>query len=1206
MLEEYTRYLYSLQIKKDLTSGSMVCSENTAALIASYIVQAEIGDFIIEEYRDYTYLKVLGPFVPNQTEDMLKKVAEYHKQHIGESPAEAEAGLLDTARKVETYGMKLCPARDHENVTLSLAIAHMGILVFQQFTRINTFSWAKIRKLSFKRKRFLIKLHPETYVSGQKGYYKDTVEFFFDSRDCCKNFWKKCLEHHAFFRCHRIKPVPRNKTRLVSHGSSFRYSGRTQKQLMSYVRENPITPQFQRSVSGRISSSRSTSVTPKITSKTMIHNTPDTNNSLASSGSHLAQMERVVTPGRSDHNDTQSMDSSLSGSHSLHSPKLDHVQKSREGTPGAEEEGEQEGENNPLRGASFLVTNSECLDTNSHILSANHNVYDNGNLVTDDPKFSGGGGGGGHNSICTNNGKVSLVDNDVSVINIKAGERTYSHEHTGNVSHLKDGKKVMFAEDVKDSSPPSEMSDSSTEQKQMTSQAGKFVITLNEEIPAGTCIKVSVEMSPVKEIPNSLEEKEGMTKTDTVDQCVVSANSYHQDSVDHCEPSAASGSVEEGKSVMVTSPHGASPEVDRNEVSSSDDLIEDIPYYLERRLYENNGADVQEATKSPPFIRRGRSSKKRRPTNMQIEHVKVYEGGSESRNESPVSGRSVSWDKVKSMSPSGRSQMSRSPSTGPRHSSKSSLERSPSCNRKLELVNIHRLPPKDSFSSVDDTTSPTLERDVIRHIQTRGILSKSLSFRGESDRKVRNPNLSKSKSFHGERDIRNKIPNGEVKFIGELHRKMSEFAGKKQLDEEKQDASYKDKELKNKREKDSKSVSPEVEESRTPEAARCEEMPVCLVQGLSECIRQDLDQPSQAATFLIQDKGPPSRKPKLKNIPFSTFKPVDISTGAESKPGNSGMGDSEMDTKSDYGSLPSAKHADSKKPLEIRTQPGEVVFNPTNTKVKPAQSEVDQRDKFYGPQRPRKVSFHRERGYKYSFESVNDPPAFALVDLCHFDTPRQGPPKSESTDVLDVLERLEDEDMVESDTSESCTSSLDSDAQSEHSSSDEESHKQDEFLKFAKSLADSGKETTKDSGVGVDEGLVRDLSLDDPGEEDKKTEGVSGEKSEHSGRSPSDTLPVIPASLTDSSLSSVESDSDRPPGCKRYSLDPLADLENPSVADVDTSFSDSSLEEDGDCGTEQKGGFVIPTLTFSLPSSPDVSVGSPQENQNNEFGSSYC
>lgn len=54
--------------------------------------------------------------------------------------------------------------QDHEGVPLSLAVVHMGILVFQNFTKINTFSWAKIRKLSFKKKRFLIKLQPEGYV----------------------------------------------------------------------------------------------------------------------------------------------------------------------------------------------------------------------------------------------------------------------------------------------------------------------------------------------------------------------------------------------------------------------------------------------------------------------------------------------------------------------------------------------------------------------------------------------------------------------------------------------------------------------------------------------------------------------------------------------------------------------------------------------------------------------------------------------------------------------------------------------------------------------------------------------------------------------------------------------------------------------------------------------------------------------------------
>lgn len=37
--EEYTRYLFCLQIKRDLSTGNLQCSDNTAALMASYIVQ---------------------------------------------------------------------------------------------------------------------------------------------------------------------------------------------------------------------------------------------------------------------------------------------------------------------------------------------------------------------------------------------------------------------------------------------------------------------------------------------------------------------------------------------------------------------------------------------------------------------------------------------------------------------------------------------------------------------------------------------------------------------------------------------------------------------------------------------------------------------------------------------------------------------------------------------------------------------------------------------------------------------------------------------------------------------------------------------------------------------------------------------------------------------------------------------------------------
>lgn len=37
--EEYTRYLFCLQVKRDLATGSLQCNDNTAALMASYIVQ---------------------------------------------------------------------------------------------------------------------------------------------------------------------------------------------------------------------------------------------------------------------------------------------------------------------------------------------------------------------------------------------------------------------------------------------------------------------------------------------------------------------------------------------------------------------------------------------------------------------------------------------------------------------------------------------------------------------------------------------------------------------------------------------------------------------------------------------------------------------------------------------------------------------------------------------------------------------------------------------------------------------------------------------------------------------------------------------------------------------------------------------------------------------------------------------------------------
>ncbi|XP_016342979.1 FERM, RhoGEF and pleckstrin domain-containing protein 1-like [Sinocyclocheilus anshuiensis] len=229
LLEELTRYLFALQVRQDLASGRLTCSDASAALLVSHIIQSEIGDFEETQCRQHL---LNTNYIPDQMA-LMDKIMEFHHKHIGQSPAESDYRLLEVACRLEMYGIRLHPAKDREGTKLSLAVAHGSVLVFQEHNRINDFNWSKIRKLSFKRRRFLIKLRADP----SQNINQDTLEFLMASRDCCKMFWKICVEYHAFFRLFE-EPRPKPKPVLFSRGSSFRFSGRTQKQVIDYVKEN--------------------------------------------------------------------------------------------------------------------------------------------------------------------------------------------------------------------------------------------------------------------------------------------------------------------------------------------------------------------------------------------------------------------------------------------------------------------------------------------------------------------------------------------------------------------------------------------------------------------------------------------------------------------------------------------------------------------------------------------------------------------------------------------------------------------------------------------------------------------------------------------------------------------------------------------------------------------------------------------------------
>ncbi|PBC29894.1 hypothetical protein APICC_01799 [Apis cerana cerana] len=246
--EDITRYQLCLQIRNDIITGRLPCSFVTHALLGSYLVQSEVGDYDPEEHGR-TYLKDFK-FAPNQTPELVEKVMDLHKTHKGQTPAEAELHYLENAKKLAMYGVDLHPAKDSEGVDIMLGVCSSGLLVYRDRLRINRFAWPKILKISYKRHNFYIKIRP-----GEFEQFESTIGFKLTNHRAAKKLWKVCVEHHTFFRL--MSPEPVKKVGLLPHlGSRFRYSGRTHYE----TKKTPIDrqpPQFERSLSGRRPTSRS-------------------------------------------------------------------------------------------------------------------------------------------------------------------------------------------------------------------------------------------------------------------------------------------------------------------------------------------------------------------------------------------------------------------------------------------------------------------------------------------------------------------------------------------------------------------------------------------------------------------------------------------------------------------------------------------------------------------------------------------------------------------------------------------------------------------------------------------------------------------------------------------------------------------------------------------------------------------------------------
>ncbi|XP_067558204.1 band 4.1-like protein 2 isoform X6 [Pseudorca crassidens] len=247
LTEDITRYFLCLQLREDIASGRLPCSFVTHALLGSYTLQAELGDYDPEEHGSHDLSDF--QFAPTQTKELEEKVAELHKTHRGLSPAQADSQFLENAKRLSMYGVDLHHAKDSEGVDIKLGVCANGLLIYKDRLRINRFAWPKILKISYKRSNFYIKVRP-----AELEQFESTIGFKLPNHRAAKRLWKVCVEHHTFYRL--VSPEQPPKAKFLTLGSKFRYSGRTQVQTRqaSTLIDRPA-PHFERTSSKRVSRS---------------------------------------------------------------------------------------------------------------------------------------------------------------------------------------------------------------------------------------------------------------------------------------------------------------------------------------------------------------------------------------------------------------------------------------------------------------------------------------------------------------------------------------------------------------------------------------------------------------------------------------------------------------------------------------------------------------------------------------------------------------------------------------------------------------------------------------------------------------------------------------------------------------------------------------------------------------------------------------
>ncbi|XP_061428327.1 band 4.1-like protein 4A isoform X2 [Lethenteron reissneri] len=220
--EEITRYQLFLQVKQDVLQGRLPVTHEEAALLASFALQAELGDYDAAKAAP-GYVSAFR-FVPGQTAEVEERAEALHGTLTGLVPAEAELQFLRRARALDMYGVDLHHVTGEHQREYMLGLSPTGISVYLGKAQVAHYFWPRITRVNFKGTQFELRV---------RGKDDSETSYFFESatKTACKHLWKCCVEFHTFFRLPEARGpeerLARRLGKMGSLGSRHHYSGRT-------------------------------------------------------------------------------------------------------------------------------------------------------------------------------------------------------------------------------------------------------------------------------------------------------------------------------------------------------------------------------------------------------------------------------------------------------------------------------------------------------------------------------------------------------------------------------------------------------------------------------------------------------------------------------------------------------------------------------------------------------------------------------------------------------------------------------------------------------------------------------------------------------------------------------------------------------------------------------------------------------------------